>query len=169
MSSTQPPKRISLKSRIEQISTITIPSLFILTNLLTFRPSRSYYCDYILFTYTSSLLFFIIIKLTGLPFLNVLIKDKFALIDSIKGKGIILLSISLLYISNGGLRTCMSILLLINGLYLLLIEWLWLSKDNLLRTPSSYNTHPTPNDTNAVDRNTKSKTNPYDVGVGEDF
>jgi hypothetical protein len=169
MSSTQPPKRISLKSRIEQITTITIPSLFILTNLLTFRPSRSYYCDYILFTYTSFLLFFIIIKLTGLTFLNVLIKDKLVLIDSIKGKGVIILSISLLYISNGGLRTCMSILLLINGLYLLLIEWLWLSKDNLLCTPSSYNTHPTPNYTNAVERNTKSKTNPYDVGVGEDF
>ena len=166
MSSTQPPKRISLKSRIEQITTITIPSLFILTNLLTFRPSHSYYCDYILFTYTSSLLFFIIIKLTGLPFLNVLIKDKFALIDSIKGKGVILLSISLLYISNGGLRTCMSILLLINSLYLLLIEWLWLSKDNLLRTPSSYNTQ---SDVKVVDRNTKSRTNPYDVGVGEDF
>ena len=178
MSSNLPQRSISLKSRIEQLSSIIIPSLFIITNLFTFNPSRSFYCDYILFIYTSCLLFFVIIKLTGLKFVNTFIKDKFALIDGIKGKGIILLSVSLLYISNGGWRTCMSIFLLINGVYLLLIEWLWLSKDNLLCTPSectinanSVDKTANSNEINTVEldktEDNKSKTNPYDVG--EDF
>lgn len=193
MSSEQANDSVSLKSRIEHVTSIIIPSLFIITNLLTFDASTSFYCDYIVFIYTTCLLLFVVVKLIGLKFVSALLKDKFALIDGIKGKGIIVVSVSLLYISNGGWRTCMSIMLLANGMYLLLIEWLWPSKDNLLHTPSEYNkdahtkganvdkssskgnsnsnSNNSASDVNTVEldktEDNKSKSNPYEVG--EDF
>lgn len=183
MASNIQPGPISLKARIEHIASIAIPSLFIIVNILTFQTSKSFYCDYIILVYTTMLLLLVIAKLIKLNLLNTLLKDNFALIDGIKGKGVILLSISLLYISNGGWRTFMSILLLINGMYLLLIEWLWPSKDNLLCTPSRTNKEErneakegnvdVGNNANGntveLDKTeeSKGKDNPYDAG--EDF
>lgn len=183
-SEVQPKKSVSLKARIEQVISIVIPSVFIITNTITFNPSKSFYCDYIIFIYSSCLLMLVVVKLTGVKVVNRVIKDKFALVDGIKGKGIVVFCISLLYVSNGGWRTGVAVLLLINGLYLLLIEWLWPSKDNLLNTPSEYNVrgnkmnregnverNKNTNNANTVELDKteehKSKDNPYDVG--EDF
>ena len=132
MSSNEKQSYISMKARIEHIVSIIIPSLFIVINILTFETSKSFYCDYFVFIYATLLLLLVVLKLIRLNILNQILKDYFTLIDGIKGKGIILICISLLYILNGGLRTLISTFLLINGLYLLLIEWLWPSKDNLL-------------------------------------
>lgn len=189
MSSNEKQSSISMKARIEHIVSIIIPSLFIVINILTFEISKSFYCDYFVFIYTTLLLLLVVLKLIRLNILNRILKDYFSLIDGIKGKGIILICISLLYILNGGLRTLMSIFLLINGLYLLLIEWLWPSKDNLLSNCSKQQNQQNEKNVNVasnvavnvngdVSTNTveldkseehkpNSSNNPYDIG--EDF
>jgi hypothetical protein len=191
MSSNEKQSSISMKARIEHIVSIIIPSLFIVINILTFEISKSFYCDYFVFIYTTLLLLLVVLKLIKLNILNRILKDYFSLIDGIKGKGIILICISLLYILNGGLRTLMSIFLLINGLYLLLIEWLWPSKDNLLSNISKQQNQQNEKNVNVVSNaeanvngdvstntveldksedqkpNNNSNNNPYDIG--EDF
>lgn len=191
MSSNEKQSSISMKARIEHIVSIIIPSLFIVINILTFEISKSFYCDYFVFIYTTLLLLLVVLKLIRLNILNRILKDYFSLIDGIKGKGIILICISLLYILNGGLRTLMSIFLLINGLYLLLIEWLWPSKDNLLSNISKQQNQQNEKNVNVVSNaeanvngdvstntveldksedqkpNNNSNNNPYDIG--EDF
>lgn len=191
MSSNEKQNSISMKARIEHIVSIIIPSLFIVINILTFEISKSFYCDYFVFIYTTLLLLLVVLKLIRLNILNRILKDYFSLIDGIKGKGIILICISLLYILNGGLRTLMSIFLLINGLYLLLIEWLWPSKDNLLSNISKQQNQQNEKNVNVVSNaeanvngdvstntveldksedqkpNNNSNNNPYDIG--EDF
>jgi hypothetical protein len=191
MSSNEKQNSISMKARIEHIVSIIIPSLFIVINILTFEISKSFYCDYFVFIYTTLLLLLVVLKLIRLNILNRILKDYFSLIDGIKGKGIILICISLLYILNGGLRTLSSIFLLINGLYLLLIEWLWPSKDNLLSNISKQQNQQNEKNVNVVSNaeanvngdvstntveldksedqkpNNNSNNNPYDIG--EDF
>ena len=191
MSSNEKQSSISMKARIEHIVSIIIPSLFIVINILTFETSKSFYCDYFVFIYATLLLLLVVLKLIRLNILNQILKDYFTLIDGIKGKGIILICISLLYILNGGLRTLMSIFLLINGLYLLLIEWLWPSKDNLLSNISQQQNQQNEKNVNVVSNaaanvngdvsintveldkseeqkpNNNSNNNPYDIG--EDF
>lgn len=180
-----------MKARVEHIVSIIIPSLFIVINILTFEISKSFYCDYFVFIYATLLLLLVVLKLMRLNILNRILKDYFSLIDGIKGKGIILICISLLYILNGGLRTLMSIFLLINGLYLLLIEWLWPSKDNLLSNISKQQNQQNEKNVNVVSNaaanvngdvstntveldksedqkpNNNGNNNPYDIG--EDF
>lgn len=191
MSSNEKQSSISMKARIEHIVSIIIPSLFIVINILTFEISKSFYCDYFVSIYATLLLLLVVLKLIKLNILNRILKDYFSLIDGIKGKGIILICISLLYILNGGLRTLMSIFLLINGLYLLLIEWLWPSKDNLLSNISQQQNQQNEKNVNVVSNaaanvngdvsintveldkseeqkpNNNSNNNPYDIG--EDF
>ena len=188
MSSNEKESSISKKARIEHIASIIIPSLFIVVNILTFETSKSFYCDYFVFIYTTLLLLLVVLKLIRLNIMTRILKDYFTLIDGIKGKGIILICISLLYILNGGLRTLCSIFLLINGLYLFLIEWLWPSKDNLLSNvnkqqnnqPKEKNVNVVSNvvvnvngdvSTNTVEldksEENKPNNNPYDIG--EDF
>lgn len=162
-------QQCSIKSIIESIVIIGASLFFIGASFYSHNFSGDYYSDYIIFGYSLFLLTLVILHSASEKIICNFLNKNFGLISSLRGKGVILLGISLLYIKvRFTLQKISVITLLIVGIYLILIEWLVPSKQPKL--PKQVVTQKSKSEStnvSALDKSTeekdKSKDNPYNI------
>lgn len=161
----------SIKSIIESIVVIGASLFFIGASFYSHNFSGDYYSDYIIFGYSLFLLTLVILHSASEKIICNFLNKNFGLISSSRGKGVILLGISLLYMKvHFTLQKVSVITLLIVGIYLILIDCLVPSKQPKLpkqvvtQKPKSESESA---NTSALDKSTeekdKSKDNPYNI------
>lgn len=161
----------SLKSIIESIVIIGTSLFFIGASFYSHNFSGDLYSDYIIFGYSLVLLTLVVLHSASEKIFSNFLKKNFGLISSLRGKGIVILGISLLYIRvHYTLQKISVIALLIVGIYLIIIDWLVPSTQSKL--PKQIVTQQTKSEgestnTSALDKSaeekSKSKDNPYNI------
>ena len=116
---------LSVTSNKETISIIGISLFFIFCSLFFQDFSKDHYSDYIVFAYSVILLSFVIVHTLDESLIGNYLNKNLKMITTLRGRGTILLCVSLLYINMKNIvRMGAAIILLILSLYLIFNEFL---------------------------------------------
>lgn len=165
----------SCKSIIESIIICGASLFFIGSSFYSHDFSKDFYSDYIVFGYSLIVLLILILHSANEKIVCNIINSNFGIISTLRGKGLLLLCISLQYLKvKYTLQKLSVVVLLILSIYLILIEWLYptnikkesQSSDNK-NNNQNQSKHSESNNTTALDKTeeekNKSKDNPYNI------
>ena len=166
----------SCKSIIESITICGASLFFIGSSFYTHDFSKDFYSDYIVFGYSLIVLLILILHSANEKIVCNIINTNFGIISTLRGKGVLILCISLQYLKvKYTLQKLSVVVLLILSIYLILIEWLYPTNNNKKQSNTienkTNNTNQTKqnesNNTTALDKTeeekNKSKDNPYNI------
>lgn len=116
---------INETSKKETFFIIGISFIFIFCSLFFQDFSKDHYSDYIVFAYSVILVSFVIVHTLDESLIGNYLNKNIKMITTIRGRGIILLCVSLLYINKKNIvRMIAAIVLMLLSLYLILNEFL---------------------------------------------
>lgn len=160
-------ENISVTSKKETVCIIGISLLFVFCSLFFQDFSKDHYSDYIVFAYSIILLSFVIVHTLDESLIGDYLNKHLKMITTMRGRGIILLCVSLLYINKKNIvRMGAAVILLLLSLYLIFNEFLCGKRKEIVNKEEKNNQkedNKTEEPQKTKEEVAKEKNNPYNI------